>query len=67
MPPSNPTAERRLLTTDEAAAYLNTSPRHIRKMWNERRIPGVKVGRLIRFDLDDLNTWIAARRVEAKR
>ena len=58
---------RRLLSTDEAAEYLGVSPRHLRQLWSERRIAGIRIGRLIRFDPCDLDGYIARRRVEAVR
>ena len=53
----------RLLDKAEAAAYLNTSERHIQRLWAERRITGVKVGRKVRFRIDDLDAWIEAHTV----
>lgn len=57
----------RLLTLDEAAAYLNTTRRHVRKMHDERRIPTIRVGKLIRIDRRDLVNWVEANRTEALR
>ena len=34
---------------EQAAAYLGTSPRHLRRLWVERRIGGVKLNKLVRF------------------
>ena len=39
-----------LLDIDQLAEHLGTSHRPIRRLIAERRIPYVKVGRLIRFD-----------------
>jgi len=52
---------------DSAAAYLNTSPRHVRRLWAERRIAGVKVGKAVRFTEADLLRFIERHRVEAVR
>lgn len=54
-----------LLDKRGAAAYLGTSERHVQRLWAERRIPAVKVGRLVRFRVKDLDAWIAAHTVEA--
>jgi excisionase family DNA binding protein len=54
----------RLLTWDEAAERLNTTPRHVRRLVFERRIAYRKLGRYIRFHPDDLEEYIAANRVE---
>jgi len=49
---------------DAAAAYLSASPRFIRRLVAERRVPYVKVGRLVRLTAEDLDDFIAAGRVE---
>lgn len=54
-----------LLDTRGAAAYLGTTARHVQRLWTERRIPAVKVGRKVRFRVTDLDAWIAAHTVEA--
>ncbi len=61
--PAVPTgARRRLLDIDAVAEQLNTSVRHLRRLVQERRIPVVRVGRLIRFDPDDLEVWLNEHR-----
>jgi len=52
-----------LLDLEEVARRLSTSPRHIRRMVFERRIPFVKVGRFVRFVPDDLARWLDEQRV----
>ena len=52
-----------LLDKAEAAAYLNTTERHIQRLWAERRITAVKVGRKVRFRMVDLDAWIEAHTV----
>ncbi len=54
------------LTRAEAAEYLNVSPRWIKRAIEERRLPYLKLGRLVRFDLDDLDRWLDAQRVEPR-
>ena len=54
-----------LLDKRGAAAYLGTTERHVQRLWTERRIPAVKVGRKVRFRVRDLDAWIAAHTVEA--
>ena len=53
-----------LLSVEAAADYLGASPRFIRRLVAERRVPYVKVGRLVRLTHEDLDDFIAARRVE---
>lgn len=52
-----------LLTMDEVACRLGTSMRHVRRLVAERRIPIVKVGRLVRFDEHDVEHWVDDSRV----
>jgi excisionase family DNA binding protein len=54
----------KLLTMEEAAERLNTTPRHVRRLVFERRIAYRKVGRFVRFHSDDLAEYMAAHRVE---
>lgn len=54
-----------LLTVEQAAAQLGTTTRFIRRLRTERRIPVVKLGKHIRIDSDDLDTYIRASRQEA--
>ncbi len=58
---------QRLLDQAGTARYLGTTERHVRVLWERRELPGIKVGRLVRFDIRDIAAYIAARRVEAVR
>jgi len=49
---------RRLIDIREAAEYTGLSPHTVYTMVSQRRIPFVKVGRLVKFDLDLLDKWI---------
>jgi len=53
-----------LLTAEEAARRLSTSPRFIRRLIAERRIEFVKVGRHVRISESALADFIDAGRVE---
>jgi excisionase family DNA binding protein len=57
----------KLLTWDEAAERLGTTPRHMRRLVFERRIAYRKLGRYVRFHPDDLEEYIFANRVEVGR
>ena len=46
-----------LLDIEQLAEHLGTSHRHIRRLIAEKRIPYVKVGRLIRFDPAEIAAW----------
>ncbi len=53
-----------LLTVDEAAGRLNTSPRFVRRLVAERRIGFTRLGRKVRISESDLATFVEAGRVE---
>ena len=55
----------KLLTMEEAAERLCTTPRHVRRLVFERRIAYRKLGNYVRFHPDDLAEYVAAHRVEA--
>jgi excisionase family DNA binding protein len=57
----------RLLTVGEAADRLGTSVRFVRRLVFERRIAFVKVGRYVRIAEVDLEAFIVAGRVDARR
>ncbi|RKT53071.1 excisionase family DNA-binding protein [Saccharothrix australiensis] len=49
----------------EAAEYMSTTVRFVRRLIAERRVPFHRLGRLIRFKKVDLDAFIEAGRVEA--
>lgn len=49
---------QRLMSVKEAAAYTGLSPYTIYTMVSQRRIPYVKVGRLVKFDEAMLQGWL---------
>lgn len=53
----------RLLTIEEASQRLNVSIRNIRHQIYKRRLPVVKIGRLVRVDEEDLEAFIDRCRV----
>ena len=57
----------RLLDIDRVAELLGVNVRHVRRLVAERRIPFVKWGHLLRFDPNDLATWLDASRVDSRR
>lgn len=56
-----------LLDIPALAEHLGITQRHVRRLVAERRLPFVKVGRLVRFDPEDVAGWLAARRVPGQR
>ena len=57
-----PSALPRLLDIAGVASHLGVSVRHVRRLVNERRIPYVKWGHLLRFDPDEINEWLRLAR-----
>lgn len=53
----------RLLTVEEAAEQLNVSVRNVREHIYRRRLPIVKVGRLVRIEQSELQAFIERGRV----
>lgn len=57
-----------LMDIPPLAEHLNDSPRHIRRLVAEQRIPYIKVGHFIRFDPALINQWLAQQtRAQAER
>ena len=62
--PRSDTALPTLVDIDTVAGHLGVSVRHIRRLIDERRIPFVKVGRHVRFDVEAITGWVDAHRTE---
>jgi len=58
--------KKRLLTAGEAAEYLGLSEQTVRQWAHMRRIPCVKLGRALRFDIEDLDLWLEEHRRPAR-
>ena len=55
---SNSSVTPRLISIHEASTYTGLSVDTLYKMVNQRRIPYVKMGRLVKFDLGLLDEFI---------
>ena len=51
-------ASRNLMDISGVAERLGVSQRHIRRLVFERRIPFIKWGHLLRFDPDEIDSWL---------
>jgi excisionase family DNA binding protein len=60
-------SQQRLLTVREAALLLAISVSTLYGWVWQRRIPFVKVGRALRFEMTDLERFIQSNRVEARK
>lgn len=54
-----------VLTNEQAAAYIGCTPGTLRVWVSKRRIPFVRVGRLIRFRKTDLDDYLDKNAVPA--
>lgn len=57
----------RTIDTREAAQFLGCTEKTLRVWTSQRRVPFVKVGRLTRFRLGDLERWLEERAIPAER
>jgi predicted DNA-binding transcriptional regulator AlpA len=65
--PDRPVELPRLLDITTLASHLGVNARHIGRLVAERRIPTSSGGHLIRFDPDEIATWIDDNRRRAGR
>lgn len=59
------TPQTPLVDIVEVARRLGVDVRHVRRLVAEKRIPFIKWGHLLRFDPDDLTSWLAGHRSPA--
>lgn len=57
---------RRMLTTEEAAQYLGTTVRHVRRLVSDHELDRHEVGGRNRFSDVDLDAWLDSRRIDAR-
>jgi excisionase family DNA binding protein len=55
--------KRLLLGTKEASEYLGISINTLYAWTSQKRISYIKVGRLVKFDLEDLNQYITSNTI----
>lgn len=58
--------DRRLLSTEEAAQYLSMSTHWLKTSRFRPELDGpsyIKMGRSVRYDINDLDAWISERRL----
>ncbi|MHC9540417.1 MAG: helix-turn-helix domain-containing protein [Vulcanimicrobiota bacterium] len=56
-----------LLNKQEAATLIGVSPRTIEKYVSFRRIPFVRVGRLVKFNAKSLEAWLKRHESEERK
>ena len=52
------------MTFDEVCDYLNLSKSNIYKLTMNNEIPLYKLGRILKFKKDEIDTWIISHRVK---
>jgi excisionase family DNA binding protein len=65
-PGAQTVAPTELMTIEQAAAYLGTGERFVRRLISQRRIPFVKLGRHVRLERSSLDQFIDAGRVPSR-
>ena len=65
--PTGQTTSRALIDLPTRAERLGVNERHIRRLVAENRIPFLKWGHLLRFDPDEVDSWLQRARVPAHR
>ncbi|MGH7714501.1 MAG: helix-turn-helix domain-containing protein [Vulcanimicrobiaceae bacterium] len=51
-----------LIDIETVAKLLGVGERYVRRMVAERRVPTVKIGHYVRFDLADIRDWVEEQR-----
>ena len=55
--------QTKLLNINELAEYLGIKISTVYSWVNQRKIPYIKVGRLVKFDRVDIDKWLAEQKV----
>ena len=58
--------QQELLDVDALATRLNCSAKWIYAAAEDGRLPAIRVGRLLRFDPDEIDAWIDERRTQPR-
>ena len=56
-----------MLTKAQLADRWGCTERHVQELWTRREIDGLKIGRLVRFPVEGVERYEAARTASAKR
>lgn len=57
-------APRALMSVEEVAQYLNLSTQTIYNWLHKRRINGIKIGKVWRFDKTEIDSWLKGKKFE---
>lgn len=56
--------ERRFVGVDELAVYLDISLNTVYTWVCLKKVPYIKMGRLVKFDLVEIEKWVRQKRIE---
>ena len=56
----------KLLSPQELSEVLSISIETVYAWTSQKRIPYIKMGRLVRFNMDEVNKWLERQRVTAR-
>ena len=56
----------KLLSPQELSEVLSISIETVYAWTSQKRIPYIKMGRLVRFNMDEVNKWLERQKVEAR-
>jgi len=56
----------KLMTVDEVAEYLRVKASTVYKWAKDGKIPAAKIGRLWRFDREEIQMWVRGRKPSVK-
>ena len=59
---TEPSTIPQLVTINQLAECLGITARHVPRLVAEKRVPYLKVGKLVRFNPDEIVQWLASRR-----
>ena len=57
---------RRLLNGTDAGLYLGVSSTTVRRLYYDGQIPALRFGTKLRYDLSDLDAWIARQKEKSQ-
>jgi excisionase family DNA binding protein len=61
-----PIRQKKLYDINEIAEYLNTTKGYVYKLTSLQRIPHIKMGKKLLFDLKDINRWLDSKKSGVK-
>jgi len=60
----NPIMQKRYINAKELSEYLSLPIGSLYQMTSRKQIPYVKIGRLLKFDIKDLDKWLEKKKVK---